>query len=123
MAKPQKTAAERRRRNGRYAMIGAGAAVVASAAALVGIFANRRGWMVEDESFGKLGDAEHPAPDLALDQPHPGPDARAPEAFRPDPTAPVPDSERDALRPATGPAPTLVGGRDDVPAGGDPANR
>ena len=33
--------------------------------------------------------------------------ARAPDAFRPDPTAPVPDSEREALRPATGPAPTM----------------
>lgn len=54
--------------------------------------------------------AEHAAPDLALDAPRPGPDDRAPEAFRPDPTAPVPESEREALRPATGPAPTLVAG-------------
>ena len=54
--------------------------------------------------------AEHPAPDLALDQPRPGPDDRAPDAFRPDPTAAVPESEREGLRPATGPAPTLVGG-------------
>lgn len=57
------------------------------------------------------GNAEHPAPDLALDRPHPGPDDRAPEAFRPDPTAPVPESEREGLRPATGPAPTLVAGQ------------
>ena len=49
------------------------------------------------------GNAEHAAPDLALDQPHPGPDHRAPIAFRPDPTAPVPASEREALRPATVP--------------------
>ena len=34
-----------------------------------------------------------------------------PEAFRPDPTAPVPASEREGLRPATGPAPTLVAGQ------------
>jgi hypothetical protein len=54
--------------------------------------------------------AEHAAPDLALDRPRPGPDDRAPDAFRPDPTAPVPESEREALRPATGPAPTLVAG-------------
>ncbi|WP_431469711.1 hypothetical protein [Sphingosinithalassobacter sp. LHW66-3] len=53
----------------------------------------------------------HKAPDLAAGKPHPGPDHRAPEAFRPDPTAPVPESERDALRPATG-KPTLVAGSD-----------
>ena len=56
------------------------------------------------------GNAEHPAPDLALDKPHNDGSQRAPEAFRPDPTAPVPESERDGLRPATGPAPTLVRG-------------
>ncbi|MEI9928611.1 MAG: hypothetical protein WDN44_14050 [Sphingomonas sp.] len=33
-----------------------------------------------------------------------------PEAFRPDPSAPVPASEREGLRPASGPAPTLVAG-------------
>jgi hypothetical protein len=54
------------------------------------------------------GGAEHAAPDLALDKPHPGPNDRAPEAFRPDPTAPVPAGERDGLRPATGPKPRLV---------------
>jgi hypothetical protein len=43
----------------------------------------------------------HLAPDLGLDQPHPEPGSRVPDAFRPDPTAPVPTSERDALRPAT----------------------
>ena len=47
------------------------------------------------------GDAEHKAPDLALDKPHPTAADRAPDAFRPDPTAPVPASEREALRPAT----------------------
>lgn len=45
------------------------------------------------------GNAEHAAPDLALDAPRPGTD-RAPDAFRPDPTAPVPAAEREALRPA-----------------------
>ncbi|THD36377.1 MAG: hypothetical protein E7773_07645 [Sphingomonas sp.] len=40
----------------------------------------------------------HDAPDLALDQPHPGPGDRAPEAFRPDPTAVPTDAERESLR-------------------------
>ncbi len=57
------------------------------------------------------GNAEHAAPDLALDRPRPGPSDRAPEAFRPDPTAPVPASEREALRPATGPGPTIAAPR------------
>lgn len=51
--------------------------------------------------FGRPGDAEHAAPDLALDAPRPGSDgARAPVDFRPDPTAPIPANERDAFRPA-----------------------
>ena len=84
------------------AAISIGAAAIAAGAAVIGYAAMRlRG----------PGNAEHEAPDLALDQPHPGPDQRAPEAFRPDPTAPVPASEREGLRPATGPAPTLVEGR------------
>ncbi len=53
--------------------------------------------------------AEHVPSDLMGDT-HPGPNDRAPDAFRPDPTAPVPDSEREGLRPATGPAPTMVQG-------------
>lgn len=36
---------------------------------------------------------------------------RAPEAFRPDPTAVPTEAEREALRPATGPAPTLAADR------------
>ncbi len=60
------------------------------------------------------GNAEHTAPDLALDRPHPGPNDRAPDAFRPDPTAPVPASEREGLRPATGPVPTMVEPRGSV---------
>ncbi len=69
-------------------------ALLAGGAALIGIFASRRQWMADAAS------AEHPAPDLALDQPRPGPNDRAPEAFRPDPTAPVTAAEREALRPA-----------------------
>lgn len=59
-----------------------------------------------DRLFGR-GDGEHAAPDLALDAPTPGTD-RAPDAFRPDPTAPVPAGERAGLRPATGPGPSLT---------------
>lgn len=55
--------------------------------------------------------AEHAAPDLALDAPRPGTGDRAPDAFRPDPTAAVPASEREGLRPATAPAPTMVAGQ------------
>ena len=54
------------------------------------------------------GNAEHAAPDLALDAPRPDEFHRAPDAFRPDPTAAVPASEREGLRPATGPLPSLV---------------
>ena len=54
-----------------------------------------------DTSFGR---GEHPAPDLA---PGAAPTGRAPEAFRPDPTAPIPAGERDAFRPALA-RPTLV---------------
>lgn len=45
------------------------------------------------------GDAGHVPTDLMGDA-HPGPEDRAIDAFRPDPTAPIPDSERDAFRPA-----------------------
>ncbi|TGX53940.1 hypothetical protein E5A73_07330 [Sphingomonas gei] len=53
--------------------------------------------------------AEHVPTDLMGDE-HPGPEDRAIEAFRPDPTAPIPASERDAFRPALAgaSAPALV---------------
>lgn len=46
---------------------------------------------------------------------HPDGSKRAIEDFRPDPSAPVPESERDALRPALagGSAPTIVAGQAD----------
>lgn len=47
----------------------------------------------------------HAAPDLAPDA---DPVERAPEAFRPDPQAPVSLAERDAFRPSTIPVPTPV---------------
>ncbi|KQM85988.1 hypothetical protein ASE67_08915 [Sphingomonas sp. Leaf23] len=50
----------------------------------------------------------HAAPDLALGKGRPGPADRAPPAFRPDPTAPVTAAERESLRPATGPVPSIV---------------
>ena len=51
---------------------------------------------------------EHPVPDLATTKPHNDGSARAPEAFRPDPTATISAGERDAFRPVT------------VPVGGNP---
>ena len=57
--------------------------------------------------------AEHAAPDLAAGAAPVG-SQRAPDAFRPDPTAPVPASEREALRPATGPGPTLTAVRGEM---------
>lgn len=47
----------------------------------------------------------HAAPDLAADA---APGQRAPQAFRPDIDAPMTPEEREALRPATGPSPSLV---------------
>lgn len=54
--------------------------------------------------------AEHIPTDLLADH-QPGPTDRAPDAFRPDPTAVPTAEERESLRPATGPAPTLVADR------------
>ena len=55
----------------------------------------------------------HAAPDLEGDT-HPGPNDRAPDHFRPDPTAPVSAEDREALRPATGPAPSFAADRGGV---------
>ncbi len=71
---------------------------------------------------GKRNPAEHAAPDLALDKPHPGPTDRAPEAFRPDPTAVPSKAEYDSLRPATGPAPSMVANRGDLASQNAPLN-
>lgn len=65
--------------------------------------------------------AEHAAPDLALGKPRPGPDDRAPEAFRPDPTAVPSAGERESLRPATGPAPGFAADRNTTIQPDDPA--
>ena len=80
------------------------AAATAIGTVAAGIFgAVKLGWL--DGALRRRGGAGHPASDLALDAPTPGSD-RAPDAFRPDPTAPVPTGEREGLRPATGAPPT-----------------
>ena len=53
---------------------------------------------------------EHVPTDLMGDR-APGSGDRAIDAFRPDPTAPVPPEMRDSLRPATGPAPGFAAAR------------
>lgn len=68
------------------------------------------GWF---DRFLPKRNAEHDAPDLAAGAATPGTD-RAPDAFRPDPTAAVPASEREGLRPATGPAPSMAATRGDM---------
>jgi hypothetical protein len=95
-AAPKK--ADHTRRNRTIAAVTAAGAIAAGIGAALGF-----GWF--DRLFP--GNAEHGAPDLAADAPTPGTN-RAPDAFRPDPTAPVPASEREALRPATGPAPSMA---------------
>lgn len=60
--------------------------------------------------------AEHEATDLAADEPVTK-FSRAPDAFRPDPTAVPTAAEREALRPATGPAPSLAADRGDFAQG------
>lgn len=55
----------------------------------------------------------HAAPDLAADA---DPGQRAPAAFRPDIDAPMTPAEREALRTATGPSPTLVDAGTSLPA-------
>jgi len=90
---------------GEFALWSIAAAAVAGGAYLARATL-KRGW----DELTRPRNAEHAAPDLALDAPQPGTE-RAPDAFRPDPTAAVPASEREGLRPATGPAPTMVRGQ------------
>ena len=84
---------------------------------LIGLFVlGRRGRNGDLGSLGAIdralgtpstaaGDGGSTAADLALDQPHHGPDDRAPEDFRPDMSATIPDDKRDAFAPATLPNP------------------
>lgn len=90
-------------------MIAAGTAAIGLGAAAVALlFASRR----------RGHPAEHAAPDLAADAPPVDIHTRAPDAFRPDPTAPVPPELRESLRPATGPAPSLATDRGTAAATG-----
>lgn len=82
-------------------LLSAGAAAIGIGATLVAVLLRRP----------KTNPAEHSAPDLAPDKPAPGPRDRAPDAFRPDPTAPVPAGMRESLRPATGHAPGFAADR------------
>ncbi|MBJ6121358.1 hypothetical protein JAO74_06085 [Sphingomonas sp. BT553] len=83
-------------------LLSAGAAAIGLGAAAVAIlFAARK----------RPNPAEHAAPDLAVDAPPVTIHTRAPEAFRPDPTEPVPADERESLRPATGHAPGFAADR------------
>jgi hypothetical protein len=81
-----------------------------SIGAIVGAVA-AAAFAVLKRSKAAKGSAEHVPTDLMGDA-HPGPDDRAIDAFRPDPTAPIPEGERDAFRPALAgaSAPTLVKG-------------
>ncbi len=82
--------------------LAAGAAALGLAGSLAAAFFVRR--------RAATNPAEHAAPDLAADAPRPGTE-RAPDAFRPDPTAVPTAEERESLRPATGPAPSLAADR------------
>lgn len=101
-AKPRKTTGARQGASLSLGTLSIGAAVAAVAAAGFAVLRLRR-----QASDG----AEHVPTDL-MGETHPGPDDRAIDAFRPDPTAPVPAGERDAFRPALAgaAAPTLVKG-------------
>lgn len=77
-------------------------------AAAVGVLAGAAGIAAWTFAARRAPADGHAAPDLAADKPHPGPNDRAPEHFRPDPTAAVPPEDREALRPATGGAPSLI---------------
>lgn len=81
--------AARNRAFGAVAVIGLGAAAVGAAI--------RYGLL---DRFFPTSEG-HDAPDLEGDT-HPGPDHRAPEAFRPDPTAVPTAAERESLRPPPG---------------------
>lgn len=98
-SKPQKRSGARKVALGTLSI---GAIVGAVAAAAFGILKFRRGG----------DDGGHVPTDLMGDA-HPRPEDRAIDAFRPDPTAPIPDSERDNFRPALAgaSAPTLVKGQ------------
>lgn len=89
-------------------------AAFAGGAALVAWALGRRGERIAGEMFPPSRDDEDSmpagdqAPDLAPEAPRPTSSDRAPTAFRPDATAPVPAAERAAFAPATMPNPAAV---------------
>ncbi|MEG3088018.1 hypothetical protein [Sphingomonas sp. PB4P5] len=105
--KPRKTTTKRkpapRAKVDASTALSIGGALLAVGAAVAGFLARR-----QIAAYVAPGSAEHEAPDLALDQPHNDGSARAPVDFRPNMDAPMSPAEREALRPATGPAPTMV---------------
>lgn len=95
MAKKKSKKAKSNEKTVIAAAAAAGLALVTGVAA---VLLGRRG----DGAPRKSGDQdEHIPTDLAGDGPHPGPDDRAPVAFRPDMDAPMSAAEREAMRPAT----------------------
>jgi hypothetical protein len=106
---------------GAFAAGAAGAAAVAAglrrAVAAPALFGDAAGSGDEGGTLATApsgGDGHVPTDLLAAEPVTPA--TRAPEAFRPDPTAVPTAAEREALRPATGPAPTLVADRGGAPA-------
>lgn len=106
-------------------LLSAGAAALGLGAAFAALFLRRKAAPADGPADG------HAVPDLAPDAPSPqlttAPSNAEPEAaaalevraedhFRPDPTAIPTAAEREALRPATGPAPTLVADRGSITA-------
>lgn len=83
-----------------------GITLLSAGAATIGIGAAAALWLLRRQP----NPAEHAAPDLAPGAPEPG-TTRAPEAFRPDPTAIPTAGERESLRPATGHAPGFAADR------------
>lgn len=80
-------------------------------AAAIGVLAGMAGIAALTFAARRAPAVGHPAPDLDRDTPRPTAEDRAPEHFRPDPTAPVAAEDREALRPAIGPSPSLVADR------------
>jgi hypothetical protein len=80
-------------------------------AAAIGVLAGVAGIAAWTLTARRTPGDGHPAPDLDRKTPRPTAEDRAPEHFRPDPTAPVVAEDREALRPAIGPSPSLVADR------------
>jgi hypothetical protein len=104
--KAAKTETGRNAKSVALGTLSAGAAIGALAAGVFGLLKLGR------RLTPAPGAAEHVPTDLMGDK-HPGFEDRAVDAFRPDPTAPIPAGERDAFRPALAgaSAPTLVKGQ------------